>query len=131
MVNSTLLHRAGISRRAVLLGMATAVAAPSIVLRFPAQAQSPVSPLASWNEGPAKAAILDFIRTTADRSSANFVAPEDRIATFDQDGTLWVEQPIYTQAVFALDRAHALAPQHPEWQTQDPSRLCLPTTWRP
>jgi phosphoglycolate phosphatase-like HAD superfamily hydrolase len=71
-------------------------------------------PLASWNDGPAKQAILDFVRVTTDKSNESFVPPEDRIATFDQDGTLWTEHPLYTQAEFILDRAHTLAPQHPE-----------------
>lgn len=77
-------------------------------------------PLPSWNEGSAKKAIIDFVRATTTEGSPNFVAPEDRIATFDQDGTLWVEYPMYTQVVFALDRVHALAPQHPEWKTTEP-----------
>ena len=72
----------------------------------------PSDPLDSWNEGPTKAAILDFVRVTTEPSSKNFVPPEDRVVTFDQDGTLWVEHPLYTQAMFALDRVHALAP-HP------------------
>jgi hypothetical protein len=85
----------------------------------------PSDPLDSWNEGPAKAAILDFVRVTTEPSSRNFVPPEDRIVTFDQDGTLWVEHPLYTQAMFALDRVHARAPQHPEWQSQEPFRTVL------
>ncbi len=76
--------------------------------------------LESWNEGPAKAAIREFVRVATDPSSRDFVPPEDRIATFDQDGTLWVEHPLYTQAMFALDRVHALAPQHPDWQSREP-----------
>jgi hypothetical protein len=84
------------------------------------------------NEGPAKAAILDFVRVTTEPSSKSFVPPEDRIATFDQDGTLWVEHPLYTQAMFALDRAYALAPQHPEeWQSQEPFRTVSPITTPP
>ena len=85
----------------------------------------PSDSLDSWNEGPAKAAILDFVRATTDPSSKDFVPPEDRVATFDQDGTLWVEHPLYTQALFALDRIRALAPQHPEWQSQEPFRAVL------
>jgi haloacid dehalogenase-like hydrolase len=89
------------------------------------QAQTPSDPLASWNDGPAKQAILDFVRATTDQSSKDFVKPEDRIATFDQDGTLWVEHPGYGQAMFALDRVHTLAPQHPEWQNQEPFKSVL------
>ena len=82
------------------------------VLRPPAQAQ-PTS-LASWNDGPAQQAIVDFVRITTDKASQSYVPPENRIATFDQDGTLWVEHPLFTQAMFALDRVRALAPAHPE-----------------
>ena len=105
----------GISRRLMLLGVPATVAAASAAQYAAAQAQTPNSPLASWNDGPAKQAVLDFVRATTDQSSKNFVPPEDRIATFDQDGTLWVEHPEYGQAMFALDRVHELAPQHPEW----------------
>ena len=79
----------------------------------------------SWNDGPAKQAIVDFVRATTDKASPHFVPPEDRIATFDQDGTLWVEHPLYAQAMFALDRVHALAPKHPEWKKHaSRSRRC-------
>ena len=71
-------------------------------------------PLPSWNEGLAKQAIIEFVQATTDKSSPNYVEPCDRIATFDQDGTLWVEHPFYSQAIFALDRLKSLAPQHPE-----------------
>lgn len=60
-----------------------------------------------------------------DKSGSKFVEPEDRIATFDQDGTLWVEHPLYTQAMFALDRVHELAPQHPEWKQREPFKAVL------
>jgi hypothetical protein len=73
-----------------------------------------IDPLPSWNDGPAKQAILGFVKTTTDKSNPQFVVPEDRIATFDQDGTTWVEQPIYSQVLFAFDRVGELAPQHPE-----------------
>jgi phosphoserine phosphatase len=77
-------------------------------------------PLPSWNDGAAKRAILDFIAAATEEGGSGFVPVEERIATFDQDGTLWVEHPIYGQAVFALDRVKALAPEHPEWQTNEP-----------
>jgi hypothetical protein len=83
------------------------------------------TPLASWNDGPTKRAIITFVRATTDRSSPQYVAPDDRIATFDNDGTLWVEHPLYTQAVFALDRVGRLAAQHPEWRTTEPFRSVL------
>ena len=77
-------------------------------------------PLPSWNEGPTKKAILDFVRTTTDKASPNYVPPAERIATFDNDGTLWVEQPLYTQLMFALDRVKELAPKHPDWKSKEP-----------
>jgi phosphoglycolate phosphatase-like HAD superfamily hydrolase len=76
--------------------------------------------LPSWNEGPAKQAIIEFVQATTDKASLKFVPPEDRIATFDNDGTLWAEQPVYFQLLFAVDRVKALAPQHPEWKEQEP-----------
>jgi phosphoserine phosphatase len=82
-------------------------------------------PLPSWNEGPAKAAILDFVRSTTDSARPTFVAEKDRIATFDQDGTMWVEHPMYAQLQFALARLAELAPQHPEWKTTEPFKSTL------
>ncbi len=76
--------------------------------------------LPSWNDGPARQALIQFVKTTTDSSSPDFVAPEERIATFDQDGTLWVEQPAYAQMMFALDRLGKLATSHPEWKTAQP-----------
>ena len=82
-------------------------------------------PLPSWNEGAAKSAILEFVRKTTDPASADFVHEKDRIATFDQDGTTWVEHPMYAQLAFALDRLAELAPQHPEWKTTEPFKSAL------
>jgi hypothetical protein len=84
----------------------------------PALAQS--DPLLSWNDGSAKEAIVSFVRATTTQGSPRFVPPAERIATFDNDGTLWAEQPMYVQLLFALDRVKALAPQHPEWRTKEP-----------
>ena len=81
--------------------------------------------LPSWNEGVAKAAILDFVADVTAEGGADFVPASERIAVFDNDGTLWVEQPMYVQGVFAFDRLKALAPQHPEWQTQQPFKAAL------
>ena len=75
-------------------------------------------PLASWNDGPTKKSIVDFVARVTKADSMDYVAPEERIATFDNDGTLWSEQPYYFQFAFALDRVKAMAPQHPEWQRQ-------------
>lgn len=90
-----------------------------------AQAPPQIDPLPSWNEGPVKQAIVSFVQKVTDKSSPAYVPPEDRIATFDQDGTLWVEHPLYTQAMFALDRVHELAPRHPEWKTKQPFKAIL------
>jgi hypothetical protein len=84
----------------------------------PALAQT--DPLPSWNEGSAKQAIISFVRATTTQGSPRFVPPAERIATFDNDGTLWAEQPLYFQLLFALDRVKALAPRHPEWKTKEP-----------
>ncbi|SAL07282.1 Tat pathway signal sequence domain-containing protein [Caballeronia arationis] len=84
-----------------------------------------VDPLPSWNDTAQKKAIVDFVRKTTTAGSADFVPPSERIAVFDDDGTLWIEQPAYVQFVFALQRLQALAPQHPEWRTQEPYRSAL------
>jgi phosphoserine phosphatase len=76
--------------------------------------------LTSWNEGTAKESILEFVNAVTDKSGPDYVKPADRIAVFDNDGTMWVESPMYTQALFAFDRVKALAPQHPEWKTTQP-----------
>ncbi|HSE41615.1 MAG TPA: HAD family hydrolase [Acidobacteriota bacterium] len=82
-------------------------------------------PLPSWNDSKAKQNILKFVSEVTKKGGANFVAPEDRIATFDNDGTLWAENPIYFQLLFAMDRVKALAPKHPEWKTQQPFQAVL------
>ncbi len=82
-------------------------------------------PLPSWNDGPAKQAIMEFVRTVTDKSNPNYVPPEQRIATFDNDGTLWSEQPTYFQFFFVFDRVKALAPQHPEWRERQPFKAVL------
>jgi hypothetical protein len=89
----------------------------SVVLALSAQA---ADLLPSWNDGPARQAIIEFVNATTDMGSPKFVPPEERIATFDNDGTLWAEQPVYFQLLFAVDRVKALAPQHPEWKEQEP-----------
>lgn len=98
--------------------------APLILLLV---AMSPLraDPLPSWNEGPVKSAIIDFVDRVTAFGSPDYVPPEARLATFDNDGTLWVEQPIYTQFAFALDRVKALAPEHPEWKDQQPFAAVL------
>ena len=85
----------------------------------------PDDPLASWNHGSTKATLLDFIARVTKEGTADFVPPEERIATFDNDGTLWPEQPMYIQFVFAFDRVKALVPEHPEWKTTQPFQAVL------
>ncbi len=82
-------------------------------------------PLPSWNEGQTKQAIIKFVKAATDKSSAQYVAQEQRIATFDNDGTLWAEQPMYFQGFFTFDRVKALAPQHPEWKEKQPFKAIL------
>ena len=82
-------------------------------------------PLPSWNEGASKQAILDFVAAVTEEGGDQFVPEADRIATFDNDGTLWTEQPMYAQAFFILDQVKTLAPQHPEWQTEQPYAAVL------
>ncbi len=82
-------------------------------------------PLPSWTEGPTKSAITQFVQAVTEEGSKDYVPPEERIATFDNDGTLWVEYPIYTQILFAFDRVKELAPQHPEWRTKQPFKAVL------
>jgi hypothetical protein len=77
-------------------------------------------PLLAWNDGPAKKPITEFVTKVTQPGSPDFVPVPERIATFDNDGTLWCEQPMYFQLFFALDRVKALAPQHPEWKTNEP-----------
>ena len=101
-------------RRSVLgwlLAIALACAVPLV------RAQDP---LPSWNDGHAKSRIVAFVAAVTDPAGKDFVPPAERIAVFDNDGTLWSEQPVYVQLAFAVDRVRALAPQHPQWKTQQP-----------
>src|SRR5262245_10117696 len=81
--------------------------------------------LPSWTAGPAKSAIVDFVAKTTTKGAPGFVPPEERIATFDQDGTLWVEHPIYTQLVYCLDRVSVLAKAKPELKNVEPFKTVL------
>ncbi len=85
----------------------------------------PADPLASWNDGPAKSAIVAFVKATTDPGSPAYVPPAERVATFDQDGTMWVEHPLYTEIQFVFARIVELAPQHPEWRTKPPFAAVL------
>ncbi|WP_428356200.1 HAD family hydrolase [Methyloprofundus sp.] len=82
-------------------------------------------PLPSWNEGAAKTNIIEFVQAVTDQSSPDYVPPAERIATFDNDGNLWAERPVYFQLIFAIDRVKQLAPQHPEWKTTQPFKAVL------
>jgi len=98
----------------------TLPAALVLALGLAAQAAPAAEALPSWNDGAAKARIVAFVQGVTDPRSRSYVAPAERIAVFDNDGTLWSEQPAYFQLAFAIDRVKALAPQHPEWKTQQP-----------
>ena len=102
----------GITRRAALSTLAALPVIAGALPRTFARAQT-ADPLPSWNDGASKEAILAFVQATTDQSGPHFVQPEARIATFDQDGTLWVEHPIYTQVVYCLDRVPAVVSRRP------------------
>jgi hypothetical protein len=82
-------------------------------------------PLPSWNEGPVKSSIVAFVDKVTSEGGKDFIEPADRLATFDNDGTLWCEMPMYFQMIFAFDRIKATAPQHPEWKTEQPYKAVL------
>jgi hypothetical protein len=117
----------GISRRALLSTFAVlpALSAPLLPVSVRAQAVGSAAALPSWNDGAAKQSILDFVAAVTREGSPDFVPVPQRIATFDNDGTLWIEQPMYTQLAFALDRLKALAPMHPEWKDKQPFKAAL------
>jgi hypothetical protein len=118
----------GISRRILLSTLAALPALSPPFLSVSASAQTTASGgvLPSWNDGPAKQAILDFVRATTDPTSPKLVPPEERIATFDQDGTLWVEHPIYSQLVYCFDRVAAVVKANQDLRMSSRSRLCCP-----
>jgi phosphoserine phosphatase len=100
----------------------------AVIPAFSADDKSNVTqpdPLPSWNDGPAKQAIVDFVRVTTETGGAKFVAPEERIATFDQDGTLWVEHQMYTQVMYCLERVPALVEKKPEFKNVEPFKTVL------
>src|SRR5262245_30703329 len=107
-------------RQRVLLGILFACG-----ICLGASAQAPVDPLPSWNDGPGKKSIVDFVARVTKPSGADFVPMAERIAVFDNDGTLWTEQPFYFQLAFAFDRIKAMAPNHPEWKEKQPFKAVL------
>jgi phosphoserine phosphatase len=108
------------ARRSVLAGLLLWLSALGAL---PVQAQT--DPLPSWNDGPNKKAIIDFVARVTREGNMGYVHPDARIATFDNDGTLWCEQPFYFQMAFAFDRIREMAPKHPEWKTKEPFRSLL------
>jgi hypothetical protein len=111
---------AGLNRHRTWLATAGLVAVALLRASLsPATAQVP-DPLPSWNEGSSKRGIVEFVGKVTGQGGTDFVPPAERIATFDNDGTLWAEQPLYFQFLFAIDRLKALAPQHPEWTDKEP-----------
>ena len=98
---------------------------------FTAHAKNLSDPLPSWNDDSAiKKNIIQFVKDVTNKNNSHYVSPENRIATFDNDGTLWVEQPIYTQFIFASDRIKKLASQHPEWKNQLPYKAILENDYK-
>jgi phosphoglycolate phosphatase-like HAD superfamily hydrolase len=90
-----------------------------------AETETRADPLPSWNDTEAKAKVIEFVRAVTDADGPAYVEPQARVATFDNDGTLWAEQPMYAELIFARDRVIALAKVHPEWKTQEPFRAVL------
>ncbi|MBL9136148.1 MAG: haloacid dehalogenase-like hydrolase [Verrucomicrobiales bacterium] len=115
-----LLRRAGV----------TGIASPFLALLVSHLPAFSADPLPSWNPGPTKDAILRFVAQVTTPGTRDFVPAAERIATFDNDGTLWAEQPVYFQALFVFDRVQALSPKHPEWQTQEPYASILRKDFR-
>jgi phosphoglycolate phosphatase-like HAD superfamily hydrolase len=111
-----------VDRRSILAGLLASAASLPLASRL-ALAQGDV--LASWSEGQSKKSILDFVSAVTQEGSPDFVPAPERIATFDNDGTLWCEQPMYVQLAFALDRVRALSGEHPEWKHKQPFQAAL------
>jgi hypothetical protein len=118
------LYHYGLNRRALL---STLAVLPTLVGLRPilARAQGQTDALPSWNDGATKKAITDFVSRVTVQGGSDFVPPAERVAVFDNDGTLWLEQPMYVQLAFALDRVKALASQHPEWKDKQPFKAVL------
>ncbi len=115
-------------RSFILKNVVNCLAVFAILAAFGCERQQQTTtadPLPSWNEGAIKQAIMNFVAEVTDKSNPNYVPPEERIAVFDNDGTLWSERPVYFQFYFAIDRVKALAPQHPEWKTTQPFKAVL------
>ena len=103
----------------------TRLAAAILVVFCPAAQVQAADPLPSWNDSATKQSIIDFVSKVTKEGGPDFVKPEERVATFDNDGTLWIEQPLYNQFVFAIDEVKKQANQHPEWKTKEPFKSVL------
>jgi len=112
-----------VSRRVLLSAVALLPALSGLLRPIPALAQTDALP--SWNDGPAKTSITEFVARVTAQGGPDFIPVEQRIATFDNDGTLWCEQPMYVQLAFVLDRVKAMAPLHPEWKDKQPFKAVL------
>jgi phosphoglycolate phosphatase-like HAD superfamily hydrolase len=112
------------SRRTVLAALLAIGLVGSAAIGAQAETQA-TDPLPSWNEGPTKKSILDFVAAVTKDGGLDYVKPAERIATIDNDGTLWIEQPLYNQFVFAVDEVKRQANQHPEWATKEPFKSVL------
>ena len=122
-MKSSLSAQGSLSRRVLLSSLA---ALPAVIgALHPDHALAQTEPLPSWNEGSAKTSIVDFVTRVTAQGGPDYVAPAERIAVFDNDGTLWAEQPMYVQLAFVLDRVKALAPQNPGWKTKQPFKAVL------
>jgi phosphoglycolate phosphatase-like HAD superfamily hydrolase len=114
-----------LTRRVLLSALAVLPALIGPLRPISAQAQVPPDALPAWNDGAAKRAITDFVARVTRQGGPDFVPPAERIAVFDNDGTLWLEQPMYVQLAFALDRVKAMAPLHPDWNDKQPFKAVL------
>ncbi len=117
-------ERSRIDRRTVLAALVALPALPALISARPAVAQGG-DPLPSWNDGRSKQSILEFVGAVTRPGSSDFVPASSRVATFDNDGTLWVEQPMYVQMAFALDRVREMSPLNPDWRARQPFKAVL------
>ena len=122
-----ILYSSGVNRRALLstLAVLPALSAPLLPIPAAAQTATTADPLPSWYDGAAKQTIIEFVHATTTQGRPTFVPPEQRIATFDQDGTLWVEHPMYSQVVYCLDRVPTLVAKKPELKNVEPFKTVL------
>lgn len=112
-------------RHALIAGFLAFSVTTGLHAQAPAKLGNVGDPLPSWNDGDARTALITFVTKVTTSGLPTYIPPADRVATFDNDGTLWAEQPIYTQFQFALDRAKELAADHPEWKDQEPFKYVL------